>query len=240
MVKKLSGPKAYPLIGNLNIVLDDVKKITHKLIKLPANYSSPWLLWLGPKLVLIFDDPESIEFLSKSSNGYEKSSVYDFMKFSLGNGVFTAPASIWEIHRKILNPVFKEKMVSTYVDSIVKNSNRLNNILETSNGKNIDFMHYVHLYSLLESDLNLQSNPDCKLVEYVSKMFDITTQRVMKFWLHPNIIFNNSSNGKRLQEYLSHINKITSEGTDTAANTLSFLFLTLATFPDIQVRTNCT
>ncbi|XP_043493908.1 probable cytochrome P450 4ac2 [Polistes fuscatus] len=148
-------------------------------------------------------------------------------------------ASIWEIHRKILNPVFKEKMVSSYVASMVKNSNRLNNILETTNGKNIDFRHYVHLCtldiileSLLESYLNLQSNPDCKFGEYMSKMMDITI--ALKFWLHPNILFNNSSKGKRLQEYLSHINKITSEGSDTAANTLSFLFLMLATFPDIQ------
>ncbi|XP_043491766.1 cytochrome P450 4C1-like [Polistes fuscatus] len=187
-------------------------------MKLSENYSSPWLLWLGPQLALIFDDPESIEFLLTNSNGYEKSSVYDFVKYSLGNGVFTAPASIWKIHRNILYPVFNDKMVSTYVDLIVKNSNRLNNILETTNGKNIDFMHYVHLCtldiiydSLLESDLNLQSNPDCNLDKYMSKAMDITIQRILKFWLHPNIIFNNSSKGKRLQEYLSHINKITSE-----------------------------
>ncbi|XP_043485923.1 cytochrome P450 4C1-like [Polistes fuscatus] len=110
MVKNFSGPKAYPLIGNLNIFLGDLKEITHKLMKLSENYSSPWPLWLGPQLALIFDDPENIEFLLKSSNGYEKSSVYDFVKYSLGNGVFTAPASIWKIHRNILNPVFKEKM----------------------------------------------------------------------------------------------------------------------------------
>ncbi|XP_043493914.1 cytochrome P450 4C1-like [Polistes fuscatus] len=208
MEKTCSGPKAYPFIGNLNLFLGDLKEISHKVMKLSENYPSPWKLWLGPKLVLIFDDLESIEFLSKSSNGYEKSSIYDFMKLSLVNGLFTAPvffkygfqriaASIWEIHRKILNPVFNEKMVSSYVDPMVKNSNILNNILETTNGKNIDFMHYVHLCmldiisdSLLENDLNLQSNPDCKLDEYMSN--------------------------------------------DTATNILSFIFLMLATFPDIQ------
>ncbi|XP_043498444.1 cytochrome P450 4C1-like [Polistes fuscatus] len=211
--------------------LRHVNEISHKVIKLSANYPSPWKLWLGPKLVLIFDDPESIEFLSKSSNGYEKSSAYEFVKYCLD--------------------------------------------------------------SLLESDLNLQSNPDCKLDEYLSKGIEITTQRVLKFWLRPNILFNNSSKGKRLQEYLSHVNKITSEiikkkkesmhkdnftqegegpysrkdtssfldaifklfyetgeyseadirdeintmvltGSDTATNTLSFLFLMLATFTDIQ------
>ncbi|XP_043493913.1 cytochrome P450 4C1-like [Polistes fuscatus] len=203
--------------------LGNVKDITDNLIKMFSNYPAPWRL---------------------CSNGYEKSSIYDFMKLSLGNGLFTAPDS------------------------------------------------------QLESDLNLQSNPDCKLDKYMSKVMDITIQRVLKFWLHPNIIFNNSSRGKRLLEYLSHINKTTSEiikekmesmhkenftqegkgpysrkdtssfldvifkslyesgeyseadirdeintmvfaGSDAAANTLSFLFLMLATFPDIQVRTNC-
>ncbi|XP_043488006.1 LOW QUALITY PROTEIN: cytochrome P450 4C1-like [Polistes fuscatus] len=186
------------------------------------------------------------------------------------------------------------------MDSMIKNANRLANILETTNGKNVDIMHYVHLCtldivydSLLESDLNLQSNPDCKLDEYMSEAMDITVTRAMKFWLHPNIIFNNSSMGKRLQEILSPLNKITNEiirkkknsmnednftregkdphakkdtspfldaifksfyetgeyseadirdeintmvftGSDTTTNTLTFLFLMLATFPDIQ------
>ncbi|XP_043486647.1 cytochrome P450 4V2-like [Polistes fuscatus] len=37
-------------------------------MKLFAYYSSPWLLWLGPKLVLIFDDPESIEGSDTEAN----------------------------------------------------------------------------------------------------------------------------------------------------------------------------
>ncbi|XP_043504535.1 cytochrome P450 4g15-like [Polistes fuscatus] len=180
LVKKCSGPKPYPLIGNLNVLLGDMKDITHKIIKLSTIYSSPWLLWVGPKLVVILDDPENIEILSNSSSGYEKSSLYFPMKNALGDGLLlhqtiaNENTSIWDIHQKILSPVFKE--VSTYMDSMIKNSNRLANILETTNGKNVDIMHYVHLCtldiiydSLLESDLNLQSNPDCKYDEYMSE-----------------------------------------------------------------------
>ncbi|XP_043496491.1 cytochrome P450 4C1-like [Polistes fuscatus] len=124
---------------------------------------------------------------------------------------------------------------------------------------------------------------------------DIATQRIVKFWLHPNIIFNNSSTGKRLQKLLSHFNKITKEimrekkesmqkdkitpelevsderlntstfldlllksfyetgvyseqdihdeintlvfsGSETTTGTLAFLFLMLATFPEVQQR----
>ncbi|XP_014606475.1 PREDICTED: cytochrome P450 4V2-like [Polistes canadensis] len=190
--------------------------ITNKLINLSGIYSSPWVLWVGPKLIVVCDDPENIEILSKSSNRYEKSSLYDFLKDFLGNGLISAPASIWKIHRDILDPLFKERMLSTYMDSIEKNSNRLANILETTNGEKVDFLHYAHLCTLdiiygglLESDLNLQSNPDCKLIKYI--ILDIALQRMMKFWLHPSIIFNNSSMGKWLQENLSHFNKVTNE-----------------------------
>ncbi|XP_043498672.1 cytochrome P450 4C1-like [Polistes fuscatus] len=68
MAKDFSGPKAYLLIGNLNVFLGDLIDITHNLMKLFANNSSPWLLWLGPKLVLIFDDPESIEGSDTATN----------------------------------------------------------------------------------------------------------------------------------------------------------------------------
>ncbi|XP_043489615.1 cytochrome P450 4C1-like [Polistes fuscatus] len=184
MVKKFSGPKAYPLIGNLNELLGDQN---------------------GPRLCIGFDDPENIKILSKSSIGYEKSSQYIFVKNYFGNGIFTAPASIWDIHRTILSPAFKE--VSTYMDYIVKNSNRLVNMLETTNGKNVDIMHYVTLCAM---DI-IYEQSGLQLDEYMSEAMDINIIRAIKFWLHPNIIFNNSSMGKRLQEILSPLHKITNE-----------------------------
>ncbi|KAI4473298.1 hypothetical protein M0804_015413 [Polistes exclamans] len=94
-VKKCSGPTAYPLIGNLNMFVGDAKDITNNLMKLNANYSSPLLLWIGPKLVVVLYDPENIEIISKSSNGYEKSSFYKFINVFLGNGLFTSPGKLY-------------------------------------------------------------------------------------------------------------------------------------------------
>ncbi|XP_043490140.1 cytochrome P450 4C1-like [Polistes fuscatus] len=118
------------------------------MLKLSTKYASPWRFWIGPKLFIIFDDPKYIEIITKRSNSYEKNLIYDFFKPALGNGLFTIKALKWEIHRKILSPVFKEKFHSTYIDSIIKNSNRLATILETTNGENVDIMHYVHLCTL--------------------------------------------------------------------------------------------
>ncbi|XP_043502779.1 cytochrome P450 4C1-like isoform X2 [Polistes fuscatus] len=298
MVKGFSGPKAFPLIGNIYLLLGDMEDVTNKMLKLSTKYTSPWRFWIGPKLFILFDDPKCIEIITKRSNSYEKNLIYEFFKPVLGNGLFTVPASNWEIHRKILSPVFKEKFHSTYIDSILKNSNRLVTILENTNGENVDIMHYIHLCTLdiiYGRDLDLQNNPECKLDEYMSEIMDIGIQRIVKFWLHPNIIFNNSSTGKRLQKLLSHFNKITKEimrekkesmqkdkitpelevsderintstfldlllksfyetgvyseqdihdeintlvfsGSETTTGTLAFLFLMLATFPEVQQR----
>ncbi|XP_043502776.1 cytochrome P450 4V2-like [Polistes fuscatus] len=127
------------------------------------------------------------------------------------------------------------------MDSIIKNSNRLATILDSTNGKNVDTLHYVHLCTLdiifdsfLSCDLDLQNNPECKLDEYISETMDIIMKRAFQFWLHPDIIFYNSYLGKRLKELTLHIDKITSEGSTTTAETLAFLFLMVATFPEVQ------
>ncbi|KAI4478025.1 hypothetical protein M0804_012216 [Polistes exclamans] len=300
MVKGLSGPKAFPIIGNLYLFLGPMEDITNKMLKLSNKYTSPWRFWIGPKLFILFDDPKYIEIITKSSNSYEKTPLYDFFKPILGNGLITAPALKWATHRKLLSEEFKESILSIHMDSILKNTKRLVTNLETTNGENIDILHQLHLCTLdivydsfLSRDLDLQNDPECKLHEYMSEIMDIGMQRVVRVWLHPNIIFNNLSMGKRLQELYSHFNKITNEiirekkeslqkdeitpeleasdarkktstfldllfksfyetgeyseedirdeihtmifaGSDTTSGTLSFLFLMLATFPEVQ------
>ncbi|XP_015189845.1 PREDICTED: cytochrome P450 4g15-like [Polistes dominula] len=132
----------------MHLFLGDLTDSMKKLIQYSAIYSSPWRLWIGSKLILVFDDPENIEIILKSSKIDEKSFLYNFVKYSLGDGLFTAPASLWKIHRRILDQKFNSKMVSYYMESLNKNSKRLINILETSNGENVDISHYVHLCTL--------------------------------------------------------------------------------------------
>lgn len=218
IVKGFSGPKAFPVIGNLHLLLGDMKDTYNKMVKLSTSYTSPWRFWIGPKLFLIFDDPDYIEIITKRSYGYEKNQIYEFIKPVLGNGLFTAPAIKWEIHRKLLNEEFKESIYSTYVNTILKHTNTLATILETTNGENVDILHYVHLCTLdiiydsfLSRNLDLQNDPECKLDKYISEIMDIIFERIIKVWLHPNIIFNRSSIGKRLQKLISHFNKITNE-----------------------------
>ncbi|XP_043488901.1 cytochrome P450 4g15-like [Polistes fuscatus] len=180
MVKRFSGPKAYPIIGNLNLFFGSIEDITNTLIKVSTNYPSPQRFWIGSQLTIMVNDPKHMRILLKSSYSYEKNQTYDFIKSELGDGLLTAPDSF------------------------------------------------------LSCDLDLQNNPECKLDEYISETMDIIMKRTYLFWLHPDIIFYNSYLGKKLKELVSHIDKITSEGSTTTAETLAFLFLMVATFPEVQ------
>ncbi|KAI4483414.1 hypothetical protein M0802_013419 [Mischocyttarus mexicanus] len=218
LVKNFSGPKAFPIIGNSHLFLGNMEDITNKLMKLDKNYSSIWRLWIGPKLLIILNDLESIEILSNSPYGFEKGQSYDGFIDLVGNGLITASTSKWQVHRKIVNPLFKAKTFLSNIDPILKNSNRLSTVLETSRGKEINIYHYLHLCTLdivfdtfLGSDLDLQNIPECKFDEYISEMLDLSMQRVFKFWLHPNIIYRYSSLGKKVLKIYSDLTKITSE-----------------------------
>ncbi|KAI4472428.1 hypothetical protein M0802_016834 [Mischocyttarus mexicanus] len=176
MVKSISGPKDFTLIGVLSLFLGNMEDVTNKLMKRINNYPSIWRFWVGPKLFIVLNDPDYIEILSKNSSDSEKPSLYGLVKDLLGNWLFTAPASMWEVHRKMLKPIFKEQTLSTHMGPIIKNSKRLARILETCNGNEVDVLHYVNLCTLdiifedlLETDLDVQNNPECKLDEYFSE-----------------------------------------------------------------------
>ncbi|KAI4473498.1 hypothetical protein M0804_015317 [Polistes exclamans] len=94
MVKGFSGPKAYPIIGNLNLLIGDIEDISNNLIKLTTNYLSPQRLWVGRKLMIALDDPEHMKILFKSSYSYEKNKIYYFIKSELGDGLITAPGKL--------------------------------------------------------------------------------------------------------------------------------------------------
>ncbi|XP_015185433.1 PREDICTED: cytochrome P450 4C1-like isoform X2 [Polistes dominula] len=216
LVKYFSGHKAYPLIGNIHVLLSEPKDITNTILKEMENYPLPWRIWSGTKLCIISDDPEHIDIISKHSSSFEKSFQYNFVKPYIGNGLIAASASIWESHRQMLNPIFKVNIFSNQMSKIIKHSNRLTRIIENLNEKEIDVHHYIHLFSLdtiydtiLGRDFNFQNNPKCRLHNDISELLNTTTKRVYKFWLHPDIIFYNLPIGKRFREALSHLDTLT-------------------------------
>ncbi|KAI4473697.1 hypothetical protein M0804_015224 [Polistes exclamans] len=239
LVKKCPGPKAYPLIGNLYMFLGDLKDITHKLIKTSANYSSPWRLWIGPKLVLIFDDPEYINILSNSSYGFEKSNLYDFIKPYFGNGLLTAPDSLLEIDLDLQNNL-ELKLTENTIEALDLIMQRMFKIWlhpdvtykNSSLGKRMEAL--LSILNKITSEIITKKKETIKEGKILRESKGLYESKIKSSFLDVLFISLNEKGEISEQDIRDEINTIVITGSETTAGTLKFLFLMLASYPDIQ------
>ncbi|KAI4477455.1 hypothetical protein M0802_014715 [Mischocyttarus mexicanus] len=61
------------------------------MIKLIPNYTLPGRIWLCLQLFVILEDPDQIKNITESCHGHKKSSMNDFIKRFIDNGLITTP-----------------------------------------------------------------------------------------------------------------------------------------------------
>ncbi|XP_046828219.1 cytochrome P450 4C1-like isoform X3 [Vespa crabro] len=218
IIKGIPGPKAFPIIGNAHLFIGDTTALFKQILNRGKNYQLLWRVWIGAKLLVIVENPEYIKTVLKSPNIIDKSKEYEKMKPFLGNGLITAPASLWDSHRKVLNKMFLMKNIKSYMDVFINHSIALMEKLETFVGEELDIFDYAFRCTLniiydatLDTQLNLLTNPDYILIESIKCAMDITTQRIFKLWLHPNIIFYNTARGKKFQACLAYMDNVSNK-----------------------------
>ncbi|XP_046829944.1 cytochrome P450 4C1-like isoform X2 [Vespa crabro] len=216
-ILSIPGPKAYPIIGSVHLFLGNNEGITQRFLNIGWNYESLWRIWIGTKLLVIVNNPEYIKKILNNPNITEKSEEYKYFEPFFGNGLFSAPAKIWNPHRKLLNEAFHKNYLNSQMDVIVNHSAVLMEKLETLVGEEIDVCHYVFrctldiIYdSLFDTQVNSLIDENCKLEETINCLMDITVQRALKIWLHPNIIFRNTAMGKKFHTCASYLNNVAS------------------------------
>ncbi|XP_047367670.1 cytochrome P450 4C1-like [Vespa velutina] len=218
IIKGIPGPKAFPIFGNAHLFIGDTTALFKQLLNIGYDYQLLWRLWIGTKLFLVIENPEFIKTVLKSPNITDKSEEYEKLKPVLGNGLLTAPASVWDSHRKVLNKMFLMKNIKSHMDVFVYHSIALMEKIETFVEEELDVFDYVFRCTLdiiydatLDTQINLLTNPDGKLVESIKCAMDIATQRIFKLWLHPNIIFYNTARGKKFQACMASLNNVTNK-----------------------------
>ncbi|KAI4498507.1 hypothetical protein M0802_006442 [Mischocyttarus mexicanus] len=252
-VKNLPGPKCYPLIGNMLSFRGDVSDITDKLLQFYKTYELPGRIWLGLKLFVVVDDPEHIKIIEESNHANEKSEMYEFFKPIFGNGLIPTSASTAKIHRKLLNPIFHEQILSTYIEKIVKISNRLVRVLESFNEQEIDISKYIQLCNVtmiydifLGKDLDFLENLDFKFNNLLSSNKILITMLNGILFILLNKGTNSTPFLKTLfksfyeggeyteQDIRDEMKTLILAGSDTSSNTITFALVMLASYPAIQ------
>lgn len=140
----IPGPRAYPLIGNANMLLgkshDEIMK---RAIELSFVYGSVARGWLGYHLVVFLTEPADIELILNSYVHLTKSNEYRFFKPWLGDGLLISSGDKWKSHRKLIAPAFHQNVLKTFIDVFNDNSLAVVERMRKEVGKVFDVHDYM-------------------------------------------------------------------------------------------------
>lgn len=205
----IPGPRAYPLIGNANMLLGlSHDEIMRRAMELSFVYGSVARGWLGYHLVVFLTEPSDIEIILNSYVHLNKSSEYRFFKPWLGDGLLISSGEKWKSHRKLIAPAFHMNVLKTFIDVFNDNSLAVVKRMRKEVGKEFDvhdYMSEVTVDILLETAMgSTRTGENKEGFEYamaVMKMCDILHLRQLKIHLRLDSFFN-MTNIKREQDRL--------------------------------------
>uniref|UniRef100_A0A0K8TV78 Cytochrome p450 n=1 Tax=Epiphyas postvittana TaxID=65032 RepID=A0A0K8TV78_EPIPO len=153
LLSGLPGYPQFPIIGNLLKVIGDNESIYQFALDLSEKievHQKPLQFWFGPYPVVIVSDPEDVKAVNNTF--IEKPFYYSFGRIWLGNGLVTAPGSIWKRNIKKLAGTFTGSIVDGYQEVFNAQAHKLVENLKGEVGKKpFNIMHKYLAYTTLET-----------------------------------------------------------------------------------------
>ncbi|PSN54060.1 Cytochrome P450 4C1, partial [Blattella germanica] len=179
-----------------------------------------------------------------SSKHLDKSYGYDFLHPWLGKGLLTSTGQKWHTHRKMITPTFHFKILDSFVEVFTEKSEIMISKLQKEVGnKGFDVYPYITKCALdiicetaMGTQIFAQDDGNSEYVRAVYDMSEITIKRLLRPWLHPDIIFKFSSLGKQHDKSLRVLHGFTSQGHDTTSAGMTWAIYLLGLHPDIQEK----
>ncbi|XP_039756623.1 cytochrome P450 4g15-like [Pararge aegeria] len=263
LTAKLPAPPGLPIIGHAMLFIGNTEKILKNLqdiASLAFKHDGVVKLWLGPKLYIAIGKAEDAQVILE--NCLDKDTVYKFLRPWLGQGLFIAPLGLWKNHRRVLLPVFHNKVVEEYLQIISDQANvLLERLAEQSGKREFDVLRYITACTLdvvfetaMGERMDVQHSPDTPYLRARHTVMTILNKRFFKVWLQPDLLFNLTPYAKQQKENIDvthkftnevvrkrrlqyEINKMTEQQTDGRIKTvLDMLFGREIDFTDEQLR----
>ncbi|XP_045467263.1 cytochrome P450 4C1-like [Harmonia axyridis] len=215
LASRIPGPEKMPFFG---VVVDIIGKPIDEIFETFLNYfrNSPdiFKLWFGHMLIIGVSKPEHMEIVLTNPNTMNKSHLVDFTKPYMGDGLFSASEDIWKRHRKLINPVFNQKALNSFIACFSEKCEILIGILGKHVGQpnfNIyEKMSGCTLDTICETAMGLKveaqksSNPYGRLLD---KLMELITYRIFHVYYHPEIIFDMNPIGREFREVTDKLNE---------------------------------
>ncbi|XP_025419157.1 cytochrome P450 4C1-like isoform X2 [Sipha flava] len=217
LAAKLKGPPSYPIIGS-GLEFLGTPQLMENLLKCFQKYNSELIkIWLGTSFAVIIYKPEDLQIVLNNSKSLEKGNFYSFFKNTVGESLFSAPVDKWRLHRRIIAPVFNNKLMKHLFPVFhEKNEILIKKIsIEVDKTQPFNLWDYIASTSLdticqtmMGYKLDTQSNIESEFANSIKIVSELDFMRTYKPWLYPDIIFTIYRKCKGLQNIYKDLHKL--------------------------------
>ncbi|XP_045493461.1 cytochrome P450 4C1-like isoform X1 [Colias croceus] len=217
-----TAPEKIPYVGALQHsynIMNNIIDLIHKYTDFAQNNGGFVKIWVGPMLYVGITNPEDVEFILK--NCLEKADIVKLIRSIVGNAGIFAPVSIWTRRRKLLIPAFSPKIINSFMNILINQSEELAKQLSrhkkvgTGRFEAWSFISAYTLGSVCETALGIRinyvQNPDNKFLKAATNLFALMADRIFQVWLWPDVIYNCSSKSTEFYENLKTVYDLTDE-----------------------------
>ncbi|XP_063629973.1 uncharacterized protein LOC134801364 [Cydia splendana] len=160
---------------------------------------------------IVINDPDDAFTVLNSC--LKKSYFYNVVFGWFGDGLLTSDVSKWKRNRKLLNPTFSQHVLDGFLDVFNRQAALLAQDMEPKAGTGEFDPTELFLEATLEAvcqtavgiSLDDQSVIDSEYKKAIAVAFEGSAQRLGKFWLHPDFLYQFSGLRKRIEEAVAVI-----------------------------------
>ncbi|XP_047096718.1 cytochrome P450 4C1-like isoform X2 [Schistocerca piceifrons] len=217
-VEKLPGHVALPLLGTTYVDFFTKREDRVRSFDEVCNKFGPiFRLWLGPYPVVQISKPEYMEKVLSSSEIIDKSHFYVFLYPWLGQGLLTSTGSKWHMHRKMITPAFHFRILDNFVEIFAENGEILVEKLKPkADGKAFDIYPFITRCALdiicetaMGTSVNAQNQTQSAYVNAVTRISELTVERMINPWMQSDFIFERTSSAKEYYDQLKILHGFT-------------------------------
>ncbi|CAH0697146.1 unnamed protein product [Spodoptera exigua] len=203
------SPGAIPILGHTHRFtgLQGIWNTLEQISKFTLENGGISILKICEYKVYVLTDPDlSLEAYNICLN---KMYMYHFSDDLVANGLVTADAQTWKVHRKLINPAFNQQVLNTFINEMNVQAKRLVSEISTMVGKSVNMRKPLIKFTMnitSRTTLGLNAEDQTLIDKDYAHAFELLSflyyERAMKPWLHLPFFFNRSSL-KRRQDKLT-------------------------------------
>ncbi|XP_046595317.1 cytochrome P450 4C1 isoform X2 [Neodiprion lecontei] len=202
-----------PFIGHAYLLFGGKEAILNRINQIGKNYPTWCRGTIGDHTAFLITSPKHLKEILLSPKTIEKNYLYEFGRPWMGNGLVTAPASVWEVHRKLIQPSFNSVALKSFVETFATLSGTLAKKMEQHlDGSEFEVRKYVSLCALdaiyataMGINLKAMETEKCEFDEAATKLINTIVKRGSSPWLYPDFIFNRTQLGTDQRKHIKFI-----------------------------------